>query len=79
MSTHDPIGRPTSLTVGLSFLFGIAIGMALVLPALPREVSTLARSDPGPIGSVLLLAVLAVALVTVGLFGLYQLFWFLDR
>lgn len=79
MATDDPIAEPAFSKVLVSFVIGIALGVAIAVPAVPAEVAVLASGDLGPIASVLIAGVLGVGVVTVGLFGLYQFFWMIDR
>lgn len=79
MSTSDAIADPAFSKVLASFAIGIALGVAVAAPAVPSEVAVLLSGDPGPIGKVLIAGVLSVVVVALGLFGLYQLFWMLDR
>lgn len=79
MAPTDPFAAPSFPKVLLSFGIGICVGLAVVLPVIRDDVSSLALGPPGPIGSVLLIGVLAVTVVTTGMFALYQLFWLVDR
>lgn len=79
MATEDPLAGPAFSKVLVSFVIGIALGVAMAAPAVPREVTVLASGDPGPVGSVIIAGVLSVVVVTVGLFGVYQFFWMIDR
>lgn len=79
MATNDAMADPAFSKVFASFVIGIALGVAVAAPAVPSEIAVLVSGNPGPIGKVLIAGVLSVVVVTLGLFGLYQLFWMIDR
>lgn len=79
MAPGDTLADPAFSKVLVSFVVGIGLGAALAVPTVASEVAGLASGDTGPIGSVLVAGVLSVVIVTVGLFGLYQFFWLVDR
>ena len=79
MATDDTFARPAFGKVLLSFAFGIALGVVFVLPAIRDDLAGVDVGGPGPVGNVLLIGVLTLVVVTTGLFGLYRLFWLVDR
>lgn len=79
MAPDDTFARPAFGKVLLSFVVGIALGVAFVVPAIQEDLALLDLGGPGPVGNVLLIGVLSLVVVTTGLFGLYRLFWLVDR
>lgn len=79
MAPNDTFAPPAFGKVVLSLAVGIAFGVAVTLPAIQDDLAHVDVGDPGPVGNVLLIGVLSVAVVTTGLFGLYRLFWLVDR
>lgn len=79
MAPNDTFARPAFGKVLASFVVGIAVGLAIVLPAIRDDVALFAVGDPGPVGNVVLVGVLSIVVLTTGLFGLYRLFWLIDR
>lgn len=79
MAPTDPFARPSPAKVLLSFAIGTLLGVAIVFPVIRNDVAATSLGDPGPVGIVLVIGVLAVTVVTTGLFALYQLFWLVDR
>lgn len=72
--TDADLGDPAFLTVAVSFVVGIAFGLAVALPAVQDEVAVAAQNGPGPLTSVLLAGMVAIVVVSAGLIGFYQLF-----
>lgn len=79
MAPNDTFARPAFSKVLVSFVLGIGLGVAFVLPLVRDDLARFAISNPGPVGSVLMIGVLSMVLVTTGLFALYRLFWLVDR
>lgn len=79
MGPSDTFARPSFGKVLLSFLTGTVVGVAFVLPAIRADLTVSLLADPGPIGNVVMIGVLAILVVTTGLFGLYRLFWLVDK
>lgn len=79
MTPDNPFSQPVFGKVILSFGIGIALGLTLTFPAIQNDLGGVTLGDTGPVGNVLLLGVLSIAVVTTGLFGLYRLFWLVDR
>ena len=78
MAPADPFAPPSFAKSVLSLAVGFLVGAAIVLPAVREDLLTTLRSNPGPIGNVVLIGVLAIMVVTIALFGLYRLFWLVD-
>lgn len=79
MARSDTFARPAFGKVALSFAFGIVVGLGSALPVIQDDLATVSVGDAGPVGTVLLIGVLSVAVVTTGLFAMYRLFWLVDR
>jgi hypothetical protein len=79
MEHDDAFAEPTFLKVFLSFSAGILLGVVFVLPIVRGELTLGILDEPGPIGNVVLIGVLAILVVSMGLFGLYRLFWLVDK
>lgn len=79
MTPTDPFAEPSPSKLALAFAIGFALGVAAVFPVIRDDVAASSLGDPGPVGIVLVVGVLSVAVVTTGLFALYQLFWLVDR
>lgn len=79
MAPSDPFAPPSFPKLLVSLGVGVLVGVGLVLPAVREDVAAAVISNPGPVGSVLLLGVLGMVGVTIGLFALYQLFWLIDK
>lgn len=79
MAPSDTFARPAFSKVALSFAVGIAVGLGIALPAIQDDLAVVSVGDTGPVGTVLLIGVLSVAVVTTGLFAMYRLFWIVDR
>ena len=79
MAPSDTFAQPAFSKVIVSFTLGLAVGFGFVLPAVREDLSAFALSNPGPVGSVLMIGVFSMVVVTTGLFALYRLFWLVDR
>lgn len=79
MGQSNSFGRPPFAKVLLSFATGILVGVAFVLPVLPDDLGGDVLADPGPIGNVVTIGVVTILVVAAGLFGLYRLFWLVDK
>lgn len=79
MTPTDPFAEPSPTKLVLAFAFGTVLGIAAVFPVIRDDIAASNLGDPGPVGIVLVVGVLSVAVVTTGLFALYQLFWLVDR
>jgi len=69
----DSFATPAFAKVFLSFAFGLAIGAALVLPVVRDDLAPLASGGSGAVRGVLLIGLFSIAIVSMGLFGLYRI------
>ena len=79
MATPDRFVPPSFPKLVLTFGLGLAFGLAFVLPSIGDLATVVALQDMGSVGNVLIAGVLSIVVVTTGLFGLYRLFWLVDR
>ena len=79
MAPTDEFAPPAFGKVLLSFALGIGLGVVFVLPAVRDDLLIVDVGTTDPVGNVVLIGVLSIAVVTTGLFGLYRLFWLVDR
>ena len=79
MAHDDPFARPSFPKLVVSFVLGALVGVAVVLPAIRDDLTTSLLAGSDPIGNVVFIGVLAILVVTTGLFGLYRLFLIVDR
>lgn len=79
MARDETFARPAASKVVLSFVIGIAVGGAIVLPAIRDELTLTILENPDPIGNVVMIGVLAILVVSTGLFGLIRLFLLVDK
>lgn len=71
-----PATRTDPFGTALGFLLGVAVGLAVAVPAIPAGTGlTVSGSELGPIGSLLLVAALSVLLLPLGILALYMLFY----
>lgn len=79
MQPTAPYTQPSFPKVAVSFGIGVVLGLTIGLPVIRDDLATISLGDLGAVGHTLLIGVFSVAIVTIGLFGLYQLFWLVDR
>ena len=74
MAPSDTFASPAFGSVLASFVIGITFGLIVALPAIRDDLAVVSVSDPGPVGSVVLVGVMSILVVTMGVFGLFRLF-----
>lgn len=79
MEPRDPFKRPSPLKTVLSFATGALVGVVFVSPMVRTDLVPDLLGDPGPVGNVVMIGVLAILVVSTGLFGLIRLFLLIDK
>ncbi len=75
MSDQPQTTQPSSTKIGFALMFGIALGIAMLLPALNEAINTgLFDSLNSPVSRIIAIGVLALAAVTLGVYGLFYMF-----
>ena len=73
MAPNDTFAQPAFGKVLASLAVGVAVGLAIALPAVRDDLSLLAAGGSSPVGDVILVGVLSMVLVTLSVFGLFRL------
>ena len=79
MARDETFASPPASKVVLSFVIGIVVGGAIVLPAIRDELTLTILDNPDPVGNIVMIGVLAILVVSTGLFGLIRLFLLVDK
>lgn len=78
MPPEYDFSRPSTIGLYLAFVLGALLGVGFVLPVVRDDVAVDAVLGSGPVGNVVLIGVLAILVVSMGLFGLVRLFLLAD-
>lgn len=78
-SAPPPGSAASNAKTFFSFVLGIALGFALVVPVLPTTASSLAAGSPQGVGRVIMVGVLALAVLVGGVALVFQVYLLVER
>lgn len=75
MTDQQQTTHPSATKIGLAFMFGMVLGIAMLFPALNEAIHTgVFDSLNSPVSRIIGIGVLALAAITLGVYGLFYMF-----